>query len=617
MAPTITTTWTGNALDGLWETKGNWTNGVPKAGFHVILPELPAGYTVLLSSTTPLVNSLVIGDYTNNNPITLILASGSGLNVNGAVSFVGGAANTIEGAGTLQANSFVIGGGSGVFSILAGTATAGGTLIVKGAIDYNIILGFANTSYATTLDIATANANLKTISLTSSTQTLEVGANVTFKSAISAAGGMIKVDGGSTLTATNGITLSSSAELDVSGAANVSGTFSVTASTINLIGGSTLTATNGVTLASGVVNDVAVGAAVSGYGTLDGNISGAGTVTASGGSLTLTKAVSNDGSNPLGLVIGNGSSLLLTSTYGIGAVGSAPTINFQGSGDIFQAVNIGLYGNSILLGTISNFSGTDLIKLGTFGTGDKIKGYDPINHTITITNATSDPSATHVFSFDPSTDVSSIHLTQELVGTTLSDVLTICFMAGTTIRTPEGEAPVETLKRGDLVLTADGEAKPVVWLGLQTIAARFADPVRNWPIRIAAGALADNTPSCDLLVSPDHALLVEGILIHAGALVNGTSIRRERQVPEKFVYYHVELEDHSLLLAANVPAETFVDNVDRGNFDNWAEHEALYPEGRAIAELPLPRAKARRQIPAAIRAALDERAIAIQESVAA
>ena len=578
MAPTITTTWTGNAnpADGKWENKFNWTNGVPKAGFHVILPELPAGYTVLLSSTTPLVNSLVIGDYTNNNPITLILASGSGLNVNGAVSFVGGAANTIEGAGTLQANSFVIGGGSGVFSILAGTATAGGTLIVKGAIDYNIVLGFANTSYATTLDIATANANLKTISLTSSTQTLEVGANVTFKSAISAAGGMIKVDGGSTLTATNGITL-----------------------------------------ASGVVNDVAVGAAVSGYGTLDGNISGAGTVTASGGSLTLTKAVSNDGSNPLGLVIGNGSSLLLTSTYGIGAVGSAPTINFQGSGDIFQAVNIGLYGNSILLGTISNFSGTDLIKLGTFGTGDKIKGYDPINHTITITNATSDPSATHVFSFDPSTDVSSIHLTQELVGTTLSDVLTICFMAGTAIRTPEGEAPVETLKRGDLVLTADGEAKPVVWLGLQTIAARFADPVRNWPIRIAAGALADNTPSCDLLVSPDHALLVEGILIHAGALVNGTSIRRERQVPEKFVYYHVELEDHSLLLAANVPAETFVDNVDRGNFDNWAEHEALYPEGRAIAELPLPRAKARRQIPAAIRAALDERAIAIQESVAA
>jgi hypothetical protein len=609
MAPTITTTWTGNSSDGLWGTSGNWDHGVPQAGWHVILPDLSAAYSVLLSSVTPLVNSVQIGDYSNTNPITLILASGANLHVNGPTSFVGNSANTIEGAGTLQADGgFTKSGGSGSSSILAGTATSGGTLIVKGTIDYNIILGFANTSYASTLDIATANTNLHTISLTSSTQTLEIGANVTFQSAISAAGGTIKVDGGSTLTTGNGVTLSNSAELDVSGAVTANGIISVTASTIVLSGG-TLTAGQGVTLASG--------AGVGGSGTLAGNINGTGMVIAVGGTLTLTKAVSNDGSHPLGLVIGSGTSLLLTSTYGIGAVGSAPTINFQGSGDIFQAVNIGLYGNSILIGTISNFSGTDLIKLGTFGAGDKIKGYDPVNHTITITNATSDASATHMFYFDPSTDVSNIHLTQQTVDGVLSDVLTICFVAGTAIRTPEGEAPVETLKRGDLVLTADGEAKPVVWLGLQTIASRFADPVRNWPIRIAAGALADNVPSCDLLVSPDHALLVEGILIHAGALVNGTSIRRERQVPEKFVYYHVELEDHSLVLAENVPAETFVDNVDRGNFDNWAEHEALYPEGRAIAELPLPRAKARRQVPASIRVALDERAIAIQESVAA
>jgi hypothetical protein len=157
----------------------------------------------------------------------------------------------------------------------------------------------------------------------------------------------------------------------------------------------------------------------------------------------------------------------------------------------------------------------------------------------------------------------------------------------------------------------------VVWIGRQTITSRFADPVRNWPIRIAAHALADNVPARDLLVSPDHALLLDGILVHAGALVNGTTIRRENRVPESFVYYHVELEDHSLILAENVPAETFVDNVDRRNFDNWSEHEAMFPEGRAIEEMPYPRAKARRQLPKALRRTLEDRAAALLQDDAA
>ena len=83
---------------------------------------------------------------------------------------------------------------------------------------------------------------------------------------------------------------------------------------------------------------------------------------------------------------------------------------------------------------------------------------------------------------------------------------------------------------------------------------------------------------------------------------------RETRVPATFVYYHVELDDHSLILAENAPAETFVDNVDRMGFDNWDEHEALYPAGRPIDEMPYPRAKARRQVPQSVRAALDGRA---------
>jgi hypothetical protein len=187
----------------------------------------------------------------------------------------------------------------------------------------------------------------------------------------------------------------------------------------------------------------------------------------------------------------------------------------------------------------------------------------------------------------------------------------ICFLAGTMIRTFDGEVPVETLKRGDIVLTSDGRSIPVDWLGVQTVSLRFADKLRVLPIRIKAGALADNVPSRDLLVSLDHALLIDGALIQAGALINGTSIVRETNVPTILTYYHVEVEDHSLILAENTPAETFVDNVDRLNFDNWQEHEALYPDGKQVNELPFPRAKSHRQVPVSTRVMLADRALTL------
>ena len=183
-----------------------------------------------------------------------------------------------------------------------------------------------------------------------------------------------------------------------------------------------------------------------------------------------------------------------------------------------------------------------------------------------------------------------------------------CFCAKTLVLTDHGKVAVEELAVGDFVITTEGEARPIRWIGRRKVATRLADPLRCWPIRIKAGALADKVPDRDLLLSPDHALLVENVLINAGALVNGTTITRETVVPPSFVYYHVELDDHSLILAENAPAETFIDNVDRMGFDNWAEHEALYPQGNAIDELPFPRAKGRRQIPMRIRSALDARA---------
>jgi hypothetical protein len=186
----------------------------------------------------------------------------------------------------------------------------------------------------------------------------------------------------------------------------------------------------------------------------------------------------------------------------------------------------------------------------------------------------------------------------------------ICFMPGTRIATPAGETPVETLAIGDLVLTSDGAAVAVRWIGRQTISRLFTDELRL-PVCVKAGAFADAVPRRDLHLSPDHALLVDGVLAHAGSLVNDVSIVRSPDLPTVFTYYHIEVASHALILAENTPAETFIDNVSRMNFDNWREHEALAPSGAPSVEMAYPRAKAHRQVPRAIHDRLAERGAAL------
>ena len=179
---------------------------------------------------------------------------------------------------------------------------------------------------------------------------------------------------------------------------------------------------------------------------------------------------------------------------------------------------------------------------------------------------------------------------------------TLCFCAGTRIATPAGEVRVETLRAGDLVLTATGEAKPVRWLGRSDVSATFADSLRSAPIRIAAGALAENLPMRDLRVSPAHAVFLNGILVQAAALVNGVTIVRERLIQD-FSYYHVELESHELLISEGLATESFVDNTDRMAFSNWDERATPVTP---IAEMPYPRAKSTRQLPRALREVLTQ-----------
>jgi hypothetical protein len=182
----------------------------------------------------------------------------------------------------------------------------------------------------------------------------------------------------------------------------------------------------------------------------------------------------------------------------------------------------------------------------------------------------------------------------------------VCFLAGTRIATPGGPVPIEALAIGDLVCTPDGP-RPIRWIGRRSYAAAFARRNRAvWPLRIAAGAIAEGQPCRDLFVSAQHALFLDGAMVEAQFLENGASIRRIEPQAD-LAYLNIELDRHGVILAEALPVETFLDLGCRHLFHNAADYAARYP-----GELPDPRPAAPRleegPVLAALRRRLDLRA---------
>lgn len=144
----------------------------------------------------------------------------------------------------------------------------------------------------------------------------------------------------------------------------------------------------------------------------------------------------------------------------------------------------------------------------------------------------------------------------------------ICFTPGTRIETPEGPRLVEELRDGDRVQTKDSGAEEIQWVGSRrmTGARLFAMP-RLRPIRIRAGALGVERPDEELVVSPEHRMLVKGavardlfntpeVLVSAKDLINGQTIRVDLSVRE-VTYIHLLLPRHHILWANGVETESF------------------------------------------------------------
>jgi len=159
-----------------------------------------------------------------------------------------------------------------------------------------------------------------------------------------------------------------------------------------------------------------------------------------------------------------------------------------------------------------------------------------------------------------------------------------CFLKGTTVRTADGERKIEDLAVGDLLPTIFGGTCPIQWIGRYRF--KRSDPTKPWvkdvlPILVSRSALGPDMPQTDLYVTQQHALLIDGVLVAAGNLINGTTITRfDAREFDELEFFHIKLELHDVIYAAGAPCETLL-NVDE-NAANFAEY--LRQHGHSTAE---------------------------------
>ena len=136
-----------------------------------------------------------------------------------------------------------------------------------------------------------------------------------------------------------------------------------------------------------------------------------------------------------------------------------------------------------------------------------------------------------------------------------------------------------------------GGHRPIQWIGRYTL--KRSTPSKPWPqavrpVRIARSALAPNVPGDDLYVTQAHALFVDGVLISAVCLLNGTTITLdELSQRDTLELFHIKLEKHDVVYAEGAPVETLLDVDDRAvNFaDYFRMHGA--PTDEEVPCLPI------------------------------
>ena len=165
---------------------------------------------------------------------------------------------------------------------------------------------------------------------------------------------------------------------------------------------------------------------------------------------------------------------------------------------------------------------------------------------------------------DPTIDTT---ITSFAKGTTIqaSNSTIVCFAKGSLIAAEQGSVAVEKLKVGDKVLTVTGKYETIKWVGHRRVNCnKHSRPTEAWPVKVSKDAFGAGMPNQDLYLSPAHSVYVYGHLVPIIHLVNDVTIVQEER--PTVIYYHIELDHHSVIYAQGLPSETFLDSTNRKFF---------------------------------------------------
>ncbi|PTE15532.1 Hint domain-containing protein [Pseudogemmobacter blasticus] len=144
-----------------------------------------------------------------------------------------------------------------------------------------------------------------------------------------------------------------------------------------------------------------------------------------------------------------------------------------------------------------------------------------------------------------------------------------CFVAGTRLQTATGLRPVESLRPGDLVLTADAGLQPLRWIGLTPVSrADLADAPRKRPVTLARGAMGNGLPLADLRVSPQHRMVIRGAIAQEVCGADQVLLAAHRLLPLPgvsqtlpeggIIYVHLLFDRHHVVFAEGVASESLL-----------------------------------------------------------
>ena len=186
------------------------------------------------------------------------------------------------------------------------------------------------------------------------------------------------------------------------------------------------------------------------------------------------------------------------------------------------------------------------------------------NGLLTLVGTAGSITSNETLSLPGSFTAASFRITNDGQGGT--NIAVACFAAGSNLLAATGELPVEALCAGMWLMTPSGRLRGVRWVGRRRLTpARHPRPWDVNPVRVRKDAFAPDVPHRDLLLSPDHAVLVGGRLIPVRYLVNGVTIVQEEVA--SVTYFHVELDAHDVVLAEGLACESYLDTGNRHAFE--------------------------------------------------